>query len=64
MRTKRDSSIVRCAEAVKRGDAVAMVGAGNTGATMAAALARLRHGELRGAAVLVNESARGSAYAS
>src|SRR3954451_2761671 len=38
VRTKRDSSIVRSAEAVRDGRAAAMVGAGNTGATMAAAL--------------------------
>ncbi|HWS47005.1 MAG TPA: phosphate acyltransferase PlsX [Acidimicrobiia bacterium] len=41
VRTKKDSSIVRCAEAVRDGRAAAMVGAGNTGATMAAALLRL-----------------------
>jgi phosphate acyltransferase len=48
VRTKRDSSIVRCAEAVRDGRAAAMVGAGNTGATMAAAL--LRFGRIRGVA--------------
>lgn len=48
VRTKKDSSIVRCAEAVRDGRAQAMVGAGNTGATMAAAL--LRCGRLRGVA--------------
>ena len=42
VRTKKDSSLVRCAEAVRDGRAAAMVGAGNTGATMAAALLRLR----------------------
>ena len=42
VRTKKDSSIVRGAEAVRDGRAAAMVGAGNTGATMAAALLRLR----------------------
>jgi phosphate acyltransferase len=46
VRSKRDSSVVRCAEAVRDGDANAMVGAGNTGATMAAAL--LRFGRLPG----------------
>ncbi len=46
VRTKKDSSIVRCAEAVRDGRADAMVGAGNTGATMAAAL--LRCGRIKG----------------
>ena len=46
VRSKRDSSVVRCAEAVRDGRADAMVGAGNTGATMAAAL--LRFGRLPG----------------
>jgi glycerol-3-phosphate acyltransferase PlsX len=46
VRTKRDSSMVRCAEAVRDGKAHAMVGAGNTGATMAAAL--LRFGRIPG----------------
>lgn len=46
IRTKKDSSLVRCAEAVRDGHAQAMVGAGNTGATMAAALLRL--GRIRG----------------
>ncbi|HEY5012634.1 MAG TPA: phosphate acyltransferase PlsX [Acidimicrobiia bacterium] len=46
VRTKRDASVVRCAEAVRDGRAHAMVGAGNTGATMAAAL--LRCGRLPG----------------
>lgn len=45
-RTKKDSSIVQCAQAVRDGRADAMVGAGNTGATMAAAL--LRMGRIRG----------------
>ena len=40
VRTRRDASLVRCAEAVRDGRAAAMVGAGNTGATMAAALLR------------------------
>ena len=46
VRTKKDSSLVRCAEAVRDGKAAAMVSAGNTGATMASAL--LRMGRLRG----------------
>jgi phosphate acyltransferase len=46
VRTKKDSSIVRAAEAVRDGRAAAMVGAGNTGATMAAALLRL--GRIKG----------------
>jgi len=40
IRSRKDSSIVRCAEVVRDGGAAAMVGAGNTGATMAAALLR------------------------
>jgi phosphate acyltransferase len=48
VRTKKDSSIVRSAEAVRDGRAHAMVGAGNTGATMAAAL--LRFGRIKGVA--------------
>ncbi|MGZ8733778.1 MAG: phosphate acyltransferase PlsX, partial [Acidimicrobiia bacterium] len=40
VRTKKDSSLVRAAEAVRDGRAQAMVGAGNTGATMASALLR------------------------
>ncbi len=48
VRSKRDSSIVRAAEAVRDGKASAMVGAGNTGATMAAAL--LRFGRISGVA--------------
>src|SRR6266516_6432711 len=47
-RRKKDSSLVRCAQAVREGRAQAMVGAGNTGATMAAAL--LRMGRVRGVA--------------
>jgi glycerol-3-phosphate acyltransferase PlsX len=47
VRAKKDSSIVRAAEAVRDGRAAAMVGAGNTGATMAAAL--LRFGRIKGA---------------
>jgi glycerol-3-phosphate acyltransferase PlsX len=46
VRVKRDSSLVRCAEAVREGRASAMVSAGNTGATMASAL--LRMGRLPG----------------
>jgi glycerol-3-phosphate acyltransferase PlsX len=41
VRTKKDSSLVRAAEAVRDGAAVAMVSAGNTGATMASALFRM-----------------------
>ncbi len=48
VRKKKDASLVRTAEAVRDGDADAMVGAGNTGATMAAAL--LRFGRIRGVA--------------
>ncbi len=47
-RTKKDSSLVRAAVEVKEGRAQAMVGAGNTGATMAAALLKL--GRIRGIA--------------
>jgi phosphate acyltransferase len=46
IRTRKDSSLVRAAEAVRDGRAEAMVGAGNTGATMAAAL--LRCGRIKG----------------
>jgi glycerol-3-phosphate acyltransferase PlsX len=46
VRLKRDSSLVRCAEAVREGRACAMVSAGNTGAAMASAL--LRMGRLQG----------------
>jgi glycerol-3-phosphate acyltransferase PlsX len=46
IRTRKDSSLVRAAEAVRDGRAQAMVGAGNTGATMAAAL--LRCGRIKG----------------
>jgi len=48
VRTKRDSTLVRAAEAVRDGRASAMVSAGNTGATMASAL--LRMGRLPGVA--------------
>jgi glycerol-3-phosphate acyltransferase PlsX len=46
VRRKKDSSLVRAAEAVRDGKALAMVSAGNTGATMASAL--LRMGRLKG----------------
>ncbi len=48
VRTKKDSSLVRAAEAVRDGRASAMVSAGNTGATMASALFRM--GRLKGVA--------------
>jgi phosphate acyltransferase len=48
VRTKKDSSLVRTAEAVRDGRASAMVSAGNTGATMASALFRI--GRIRGVA--------------
>lgn len=48
IRTKKDSTLVRAAEAVRDGLAGAMVSAGNTGAAMAAAL--LRMGRLSGVA--------------
>jgi glycerol-3-phosphate acyltransferase PlsX len=41
VRVKKDSSLVRAAEAVRDGKAAAMVSAGNTGATMASALLRM-----------------------
>ena len=46
VRTKKDSSLVRAAEAVRDGRAGAMISAGNTGATMASAL--LRMGRVKG----------------
>jgi glycerol-3-phosphate acyltransferase PlsX len=46
VRRKKDSSLVRAAEAVRDGTASAMVSAGNTGATMGSAL--LRMGRLSG----------------
>lgn len=46
VRTMKDSSLVRAAEAVRDGRARAMVSAGNTGATMASAL--LRMGRIKG----------------
>jgi glycerol-3-phosphate acyltransferase PlsX len=48
VRRKKDSSLVRAAEAVRDGKALAMVSAGNTGAAMASAL--LRMGRLKGVA--------------
>ncbi len=48
VRTMKDSSLVRAAEAVRDGRASAMVSAGNTGATMASAL--LRTGRISGVA--------------
>ena len=41
VRRKKDSSLVRAAEAVRDGRALAMVSAGNTGAAMASALLRM-----------------------
>ncbi len=41
VRRKKDSTLVRAAEAVRDGTAGAMISAGNTGATMAAALLRM-----------------------
>ena len=46
VRTMKDSSLVRAAEAVRDGHASAMISAGNTGATMASAL--LRMGRIKG----------------
>jgi glycerol-3-phosphate acyltransferase PlsX len=46
VRNKKDSTLVRAAEAVRDGRASAMVSAGNTGATMASAL--LRMGRMKG----------------
>lgn len=46
VRRLKDSSLVRAAEAVRDGRASAMISAGNTGATMAAAL--LRMGRIKG----------------
>ncbi|HUQ39756.1 MAG TPA: phosphate acyltransferase PlsX [Acidimicrobiales bacterium] len=46
VRVKKDSSLVRAAEAVRDGKASAMVSAGNTGATAASAL--LRMGRIKG----------------
>jgi glycerol-3-phosphate acyltransferase PlsX len=48
VRVKKDSSLLRAAEAVRDGTAAAMVSAGNTGATMASALFRM--GRIRGVA--------------
>ena len=47
VRTMKDSSLVRAAQAVRDGQASAMVSAGNTGAAMASAL--LRMGRIKGA---------------
>src|SRR4029453_14281580 len=41
VRRKRDSSLVRCAEAVRDGAASAMLSAGNTGAAMTAAILKM-----------------------
>ncbi|MFA5882872.1 MAG: phosphate acyltransferase PlsX [Acidimicrobiia bacterium] len=41
VRRMKDSSVVRCAQAVRDGEADAMISAGNTGAAMAAALLRI-----------------------
>jgi glycerol-3-phosphate acyltransferase PlsX len=46
VRRKKDSTLVRAAEAVRDGTAAAMISAGNTGATMASAL--LRMGRIKG----------------
>lgn len=46
VRRKKDSTLVRAAEAVRDGNASAMISAGNTGATMASAL--LRMGRIKG----------------
>lgn len=46
VRRKKDSSLVRAAEAVRDGKASAMISAGNSGATMASAL--LRMGRIKG----------------
>lgn len=46
VRTKKDASLLRAAEAVRDGRACAMVSAGNTGAAMASALFRM--GRLKG----------------
>lgn len=46
VRRKKDSTLVRAAEAVRDGVASAMISAGNTGATMASAL--LRMGRIKG----------------
>ena len=42
VRTKKDASVVRAAQAVKQGEASAMVSAGSTGAAMAISVLRLR----------------------
>ncbi len=48
VRSKRDSSLVRCAELVRDKKASAMISAGNTGAAMASAL--LKMGRIKGVA--------------
>ena len=48
VRVKKDSSLIRAAEAVRDGRAAAMVSAGNTGAAMASALFRM--GRIKGVA--------------
>jgi glycerol-3-phosphate acyltransferase PlsX len=48
VRSKKDASVLVCAQLVRDGKADAMVSAGNTGATMAAAL--LRMGRIKGVA--------------
>ena len=45
VKRKKDSTLVRCAEAVRDGQASAMISAGNTGATMASALLRMGRAE-------------------
>ena len=45
VKRKKDSTLVRCAEAVRDGHASAMISAGNTGATMASALLRMGRAE-------------------
>jgi glycerol-3-phosphate acyltransferase PlsX len=45
VKKKKDSTLVRCAEAVRDGKASAMISAGNTGATMASALLRMGRAE-------------------
>ena len=58
---KRDSSVVRCAELVKKGEVAATVSAGNSGAAMAAALMMCGRidGVLRPAIVTIVPSVQG-----
>ena len=56
VRTMKDSSLVRAAEAVRDGKASAMISAGNTGATMASAL--LRTGRIKGCLLYTSPSPR------